>query len=98
MIARERRSTGHRRYGRKSGLRIERLEDRTLLSSTAANVFAQFPGVLSSPGDTQQISIALHAADFTLGPSGKGTLGFQIEPAAGGSLGPARLAIKTGQN
>jgi RHS repeat-associated protein len=69
------------------------LEDRTLLAA-AANVFAQFSGVVAQPGAVQQIPITLSAADFTL-PNTKAILGFHVKAAPGSTLDPADVTIAT---
>src|SRR5262245_48618076 len=72
-------------------LRLEQLEDRTLLN--AANVVAQLPGVLNSPTDTRDVNIAINSTDFTLGPAQKLILGLQVE-AQNNNLDPAVVQVR----
>src|SRR5438552_19139183 len=78
-----------RRKPTASPLRIELLEDRTLLAN-AANTFATFDGILASPTSTAEIPIALTSADFTLSHK-RVELGFRVQAAAGSTLNPAAV-------
>jgi RHS repeat-associated protein len=91
MSKRTRRPTTPRRDRTRARLGIEFLEDRTLLD--AANIFARFSGVLSSPTDTQRINIAINPHDFTLNQPQKLILGLQLR-ANGSSLDPATVQVR----
>src|SRR5262245_37145 len=77
---------------RRHFLRIEPLEDRTLL--TAGNVFALFAGDVPASG-SRQINVSVQGtADFTL--SGGKTLVGILTQADGSSLNPAVTQVKQG--
>src|ERR1044071_347293 len=83
----------------KSPYRIEELEERLLLSSTAAaaNFFARFDGTITpaSPSVTFNIPITTHF--FTLA-GGSSELGFQVIDSSGSPLDPAVVQIKSSHN
>ena len=81
-----------RRYRR---LFCEQLEERTLLATNPANVFANFFGVVPSGGSTQ-IAVSLqNPADFTL-PTGQMELGFLLKPTGNSTLVPDIVQVSQG--
>src|SRR3712207_781262 len=72
---------------------IELLEQRTLLSSSPANVFAHFGGVLDAPGEVDTVKIHLTPENFTL--HSNVTLGFVLKPAQGVALAPNPVRINS---
>ncbi len=73
----------------RSGLRLEQLEDRVLL--TNANVFAQFTGTVLGPTDTESVPINLLTSNFTLRGQSV-SLSFDLK-GVGGNLDPAAVQI-----
>ena len=73
-----------RNHLRKINSLFEQLENRRLLASDAANVFATFDGTIAQSNGTDQIKIDLTSGNFNL-PNGRIIVGFELE-AANGSL------------
>ena len=73
-----------RKYRR--SLHLEPLEDRRMLASDAAHVFARFEGNVTNGGE--QVNITLDPADFSLA-SGATRVGFLVSAADGSDLNPA---------
>ncbi len=85
-----RRNASHRRLlGRHRSL-FELLEDRRLLAGN--NLFAQFAGEITTPGERVEIPIALSAPDFSFRGSGT-LLGFHAR-STDGSLDPVAIEIR----
>jgi len=81
-----------RRFAR-SFLNVERLEDRTLLSSNPANVFAGFGGILSNPDGENVVPIHLTSGNISVQP--KATLGFVLRPGPGSSFAPLPVGLES---
>ena len=85
-----RRNASHRRLlGRHRSL-FELLEDRRLLAGN--NLFAQFAGEITTPGERVEIPIVLSAPDFSFRGSGT-LLGFHAR-STDDSLDPAAIEIR----
>ena len=72
---------------------IERLEERRLLASDAANVFATFDGTIAQANGTDRIGIDLGKTNFNLA-NGKVVLGFELEASSGSLLDPQAIQIQ----
>ena len=72
-------------------LRLEILEDRTLLS--AANVFAAFDGIVQNSSDIEHVNLALTQQNFTLNASHAVQLGFHVGAPTGSTLDPATVVV-----
>src|SRR6266568_1446327 len=78
---------------------VEPLENRLMLAANAmaANVFAQFEGIITAPNST--VSIPLHFSNSNFNFSGKNAvLGVQIVADGAGPLDPAVVQIKDARN
>jgi len=80
---------------RAGGLVFEAMEPRVLLAATtaAANVFAQFEGVVASGRATVTIPINFQFKHFTFS-GGKSVLGVQVVSQSGSTLDAAIVQIK----
>src|SRR5881394_4315342 len=78
---------------------LESMEPRLLLAATtaAANVFAQFDGVIPSGRATVTIPINFASSNFTFS-GGKSVLGVQVVAQDGSSLDAGIIAIKDAHN
>jgi hypothetical protein len=73
-------------------LNVERLEDRLLLASDPANVFAKFSGSISEVGEQDTVPVHLTSDNFTI-DGGHATLGIEVIPAQGSPLVPDVVSI-----
>ena len=71
----------------------ERLEDRTLLTTRPANVFAVFEGELSGSKPSESIRVHLTPQNFSMGNSPV-TLGFVLLASEGSNLAPKPVVVR----
>jgi hypothetical protein len=71
---------------------LEPLENRRLLASAPVNVFAEFDGVIASPGSSTTLKVNFTSVNFSL-PNHSVILGFHLEASAGSALVPAPVQV-----
>ncbi|HEV8604728.1 MAG TPA: Ig-like domain-containing protein [Tepidisphaeraceae bacterium] len=78
---------------------VERMEERVLLAAgtAAANVFAQFEGVVAGGHSSVTIPISFSSSNFTF-KGGKAVLGVQVVADAGSKLDAAVVQIRDSRN